>query len=1746
MRSSVTKFAVRVLSIAIAVFFGQTAHASLETKRCLTREQLNVEPIFSACPWLIDEASVSDNSFISTLFLDPGYQSYSIRWQGPDYFHQRDYDFNPETQAYEGPCGSQFCRLYPPAWVSQEHWSYFVGTLQAADVGTWTYSELRNGEVFQSRTFEVHELELEALSGAGQIGLVDEQLPLPLVLQLRSFERTGIEGEVIGWSIDGPKGAKGAVVYGIGSGSYTNSSGIDEAFVHLGSKPGTYTVTLNNHRVTAASQPSFTFTAIDDIADTDPETEHPEYEEGVGLNGAQQCDMVGNPIGLSLGNKFQREVDLPQTGLSPLEFIRYHNSLGFLSRSFRNYWTHSYDRYVELPADPLTDPVKVVRPDGKKLNFQREGGAYSAFPGVFASLEETADGWRFTAEDETVETFDAAGLLLSITDRAGLSLLASHDNSGRLSRIESTLGDALDLEYDNSGRLAAITHNSGSRWVYRYEELGRLAFVDAPDGSTRQYHYEDLRHAYALTGITLEDGQRYAWYRYDELGRAVASWHAGETNRVDIEYREGGGRLVTDPLGSTTAYQTRIANKRGFLDAIGGPLCSEGCGETDTQYGYDADWNVISRTQYGVTTLYGDYDLRGQPGYVIEAAGTAQERRNDYEYDPRFRNFVTRVEEPSVYPGRTRITARTYDSSGNLVEETVSGFDPAGQAVSRTMRYVHDGPYGQLSSIDGPRDDVLDVTTLEYWPDAPAAGANRARLRAVIDPTGLRLRDDIAYSATGKIVSEQRPNGIKLQYEYDDGSDRLLAVTQFSGGMFNRTRWEYLPTGEVSRIVVDDESDHEIITRFGYDDARRLTDVYSRIDSGSFAPAAQHVHFEFDAAGNIIGETHSSADAPGSDLAIERSFDAYNRLDTLIRGGIAEDFDYNPDGTLAEHSDGNQVRTVYDYDALRRLTRTEQLGDGANMLDYDMQSNLLRVTDPEGQQTSYGYDDLGNRVWLDNPDSGLTEYRHDEAGQLIAQTDALGQRTTFSYDAAGRVIQVDRPGVDDDIDYLYDACGNGLGRLCQLTTGWGHSIRYGWNALGQLSSVTTPEGRLDYDYGPSKQLASITYPSGRTVRFELDGGGLPVQIRLQGVGRPEAVLVDEIAYSPTGRPVGWRFANGLETTIDVDGRQRTRRIEVPGVWSWHAGSYDGADNLLGLTRANETLSFAYDSVGRLLSADSASWSRAFTYDLLGNRLSQTSDGLTEYASYQPGSSRLQSLGDRIYSLDANGNTVAVRDGHYLDRELVYSPHNRLVAVNDPGNDQISYRYDALGQRVEKQGEAGTRQFMYGLNGELLVVTDGAGVILHEYVYLGGQPVIDLDQPPETSSPAGPGEAEIDTDQARVVGANWQNKSHPLAINGSYLQNRKRDNRAVYWYIDGAERSGPHDVYVHWLNPDGSGYSTTYMVQVINGIDAAFDYEYVNIAHGDHVDGDWVLLGNFNIKPYDPNARQFVGLSGGDNRGAEGTFLEADAVRIVPTGLADGDSSIHFIHGDHLGTPQHVSNEEGNVVWSASYRPFGSATVDEDVDGDGLAYEMNLRFPGQYFDGETGLHYNYYRTYDPELGRYLEPDPIGLNGGVNPFLYAAANPLKAADRTGLRVEGTWLETPRFNLVEAGVDDWDLVPPTLSPWGYLEFVRLLGHASGFVNIDVSCRENCRNWEIHDQIPVAVQGWFDAGPNLYAIGVGLITRNPFAGLGANVAIGGAALLQAEHHFLAQAQQSAGPIISAALKVGPTLICLGYQLND
>jgi RHS repeat-associated protein len=105
-------------------------------------------------------------------------------------------------------------------------------------------------------------------------------------------------------------------------------------------------------------------------------------------------------------------------------------------------------------------------------------------------------------------------------------------------------------------------------------------------------------------------------------------------------------------------------------------------------------------------------------------------------------------------------------------------------------------------------------------------------------------------------------------------------------------------------------------------------------------------------------------------------------------------------------------------------------------------------------------------------------------------------------------------------------------------------------------------------------------------------------------------------------------------------------------------------------------------------------------------------------------------------------------------------------------------------------------------------------------------------------------------------------------------------------------------------------------------------------------------------------------------------------------------TLYYFHNDHLGTPRVLTDDNQNVVWAASYTPFGEATVTTAI------VTQNLRFPGQYFDQETGLHYNYFRYYDPSTGRYITSDRIGLSDGPNTYAYAYQNPMAVYDPDGL--------------------------------------------------------------------------------------------------------------------------------------------------
>lgn len=979
--------------------------------------------------------------------------------------------------------------------------------------------------------------------------------------------------------------------------------------------------------------------------------------------------FVGNPINLATGNKYQREVDLEGVGPFPLRFVRHYNSQGRGS-DFSKGWRHTYDRRVlHVPGG---DSAIVIRANGRELTFTLVNGIWTAPADVSESLERVENGWVYRTSADAVETYDEAGRLLAVQTLNGLRHVLSYDASGRLVGVTDSLGNSLELTYLSTGKIGSIRTGDGREWDYGYAANGMLESVQNPDGTFRRYHYEQQRVPYLLTGITDERGVRYATFSYDRAGWATSSRHAENAQRVDVTYHADGSRLVRDSRGHSSTYRLGAGHGTALVDSIDGPGCSA-CGSGESSYTYDAANNVTSKTEHGITTEYGNYDTQGNPGYRIEAAGTPQARRIEFTYDSRFHGKVTARSEPSVYAGGRKVTTYTYDDFGNPTEVTTSGYQPDGTPVARTTRYAYDGPLNQLTRIDGPRSDVNDVTTFEYYPNEPSQGPNRGRLARVIDPSGLVLRDQIQYSQTGKVRSERRPNGLALSYSYYPGNDRLATFTESAGNATRVVHWTYLPTGEVESVTRGYGTAAASTLTLHYDGARRLTSLADGLGNV--------IRYTLDAEGNRTAE--EVYDSAGRlRRAVARTFDVYNRLDTSAQANERVDYDFAPDGSLTGETGGRGTASHYDYDALHRLVTTTRDFGGSDpatanttvTYGYGAGERVTRVTDPNGNATTYVYDDLGDLLSETSPDAGTTTYAYDAAGNVRSRTDAERQTTTYRYDADNRILAAAYADGTAAV-YDYDKAPGGAGRLAAVEdasggTEWEYTpfgeVRLKRQSVGSLNFVIT------YEYDVAGDLVRITYPSGRVVEYAYEEG------QVRSVAVDGAPLATDIRHAPFG-PISewtWRSGPGNERLYDMAGRVSaytvagdTRRL-----------TYDAVGDITALSDSRVNRTFGYDALSRLTAANDASFDQAFAYDANGNRLElREATGMTSY-SYAPDSNRLlQMVADttREYRYDANGNTVD--DGRHT---YTYDARNRLVAVDDGRT--ANYRLNALGQRVYKQ------------------------------------------------------------------------------------------------------------------------------------------------------------------------------------------------------------------------------------------------------------------------------------------------------------------------------------------------------------------------------------------------------------------------------------------------------------------------------
>jgi RHS repeat-associated protein len=1210
----------------------------------------------------------------------------------------------------------------------------------------------------------------------------------------------------------------------------------------------------------------------------------PAMSPNLGAPEKNSCDVqTGNPVNIGIGNKFLNETDYTNGGPVPIAFERYYNSAAEGTP-----WTHNYNRSI-VTVD--VDNVDAVRADGKVKSFQRscEGctdwidgtgktGILDALPGGV--------GWTYTTDNNTVETYNSIGQLETITYlNGGVLTITYAAGSGLLETVSASSGESLDFTYNVSNRISAVTDHAGRVWGYRYDAVDNIEYVNYPAGTTKQYHYEDTNFPGALTGITDENGIRHSTYSYDTEGRAVMSALAGDVERIDIAYGEHGERIVTNSQGVATTYSAILQNGITLMGDISGPGCAA-CSEGDTSNEYDDFNNLTARTEKGIRTEWGSYDSKGNAGYMIEAAGTAEARRTDYTYDARFQSKAATQTAPSVYATGNKVTTYSYDDFGNITAVTISGFKPDGSPVSATTTMQYSGPLNQLSQVDGPRSDVSDVTTLFYHPyDAsPVAFAHdNGRLLSVVVGNGIVIRDNLQYSNTGQLISEQRPNGLTYTYTYYPGNDRLETLTESDGTTQRTTRWRYLASGEVETITTDDGTPNATTLTLGYDAARRLTSVTDAL--------GHRLTYTLDTEGNITAqENHDDLSVLRQTLT--QTFDAYNRLESRV-GAAAQTttFGYDANGNLESRIDANNISSSYTYDNLQRLTSVSNAPGDLSSYVYDVNDNLNQVIDPNGNTTVYQYDDLGNLIQLTSPDTGITTYSgYDGAGNAAQMTDANGNTTSYQYDALNRLtLATYQDGTTTQYSYE-DVATNAVGRLSTITDLSG-TTRYQYSTFGDVTQLSQTVGTqalvTDYAYDTAGYLDLITYPSGTVVDYDYFAGRIS-EIKINGTS-----LLNTIHYYPFGPAESWTWGNATPTTrsFDLDGQMSQYSLNGDS----QSLVYDPAGNLQTRSNTLGSLTYGYDDLNRLTGVTGLQ-SQAFAYDNNGNR-TQLIDG-ADVSSYTvaANSNRITEITGvqaKLYGYDNNGNILS--DG---TNSFTYNARNRMASANGVG-----YLHNGLGQRVAK-----IRQN------------------------------------------AMPGDASNDG-----------------------VINQADFDQTVTAILEAATPVGNTD-----CNQDGQ----------TNVIDLVCLNNLIAIATPPQE------IINSTYFAYDLQG-QLIGEYGNDGSAIQETvYFDNMPVATIKQG------AVYYIHTDQLNTPRVISDVNNVTLWQWESTPFGETAANEDVDGDGTSFEYGLRFPGQYFDEETGLHYNYFRDYDPVTGRYTTSDPIGLAGGLNTYAYALQNPIRYTDPEGL--------------------------------------------------------------------------------------------------------------------------------------------------
>jgi RHS repeat-associated protein len=1277
--------------------------------------------------------------------------------------------------------------------------------------------------------------------------------------------------------------------------------------------------------------------------------------------------LVGNPIAPASGAKNQTETDWLDPGAHPLELTRTYRSNGDLpAAGLGRNWSHNYA--ATLAGNSVQR--NVLMGNGSAALFARANTTdpWRSNNGKDSLTDVATGGWLYTqASDESRWLFDASGQLSSITQRNGWTLSLAYNASKQLTSVTNAFGRSITFNYNSAGQLTSANLPDGQITSYTFDSVLRLSSVGYSDKTSKTYAYEDSRWPQALSGIIDENGVRYASFTYDAAGRAISTQHAANTQSYSVNY----GNTSASSAGSLVAGGTVNPSIYRTTSNVTDPL---GNLQTYTWQGGDGNVRLLGSN--------GAYE-GGQIASRSFGSGTTLPEietdflgiRTTYSWD------LSRQLKLSTTQAAGRIEAITTSTQWHpslrlptLITEpgrsTAYTYDERGNTLTETTTDTSAG------SSNGPSRtwtwtytaaNLIASQTNPLGQTWNFAYNDAGQRTSSTNPLGQQT--SYTYDSAGRLSQTTEPSGLQTAYSYDPRGRLLQTSSNAQGITPETTSYSYTPSGQLASLILAGGYS----AAYSYDQAQRLTDISDN--------RGNSIHYTLDAMGNRLREEIKDSRGTLAQV-IARSISRLNRVAAISgASGQTTQYGFDANGQPISSTDPLNQSTRQTLDALRRPISTDFADNLYTTQSWNAQNQLTQVTDPKRITTRYQSNAWGEVTTETSPDIGTVSYQRDGAGQITQRTDAKGQTTSYTRDQIGRPSQITlADGKTQQFDY------DRTGQVSQILDASG-STSYTRDALGRVLQKTQSVAdhpdypssySASYQYHPGGKVSQLTYPSGLKVFYRTNNTGQISQIDVQAPGISQASpFVSNLNYTALGQPQAWSWNNGDSASRSFDTDARLTRTEF-GSYVYDAASritsitqnlwasLSSTDPATGLTSTSTnttpiTWTASYDRRNRLTSFGRTSSSTSYTYDVNSNRLS--------------------SIDTRTSDTDLNGNFDQASPSQTTSQTT-----NQTLSIASDSNRLLGF-YQTLS--TTGQPRTTNTQVSYSLDANGNLTSDGQ----RSFIY----------------------------DSANRL-SEVQISQNAEAAKISYLHNAL--GQRVFKSEPQVAKTAPNETelgisFINWLK------------QFFNWL---FNQAQSNATLGQSYLFDDATLGD------NPSLLGEYGNGGNLSQGnAEYIWLPTESGQAQLIGLYKG-GRFYAIHADHLGTPRLITDDANQVVWQWAYSAFGDnkpsgvlkATPNPKV---ALTNQpvllkatvpqlaMNLRMAGQYFDEETGLFENGFRSYRPGMGSYTQSDPIGLAGGLNRYAYVGGNPLSRVDLFGLKAfnaaETNALLTTAYNEATAGV-------------------------------------------------------------------------------------------------------------------------------